>query len=113
MTNSNNIRIAGIGAALLLLNLMFTYVLSNSLISSSMMEVSEKMDRFAPIVIVDFVALAETYPVGASQDELNTLMLKTSQSVSKLAKEGYVVIDRSNIVRAPEKLNFPTELLIQ
>lgn len=70
-----------------------------------------RLEQTPPVVIVDFVKVASEYPEGASQEEVEKLMLKTNNAIVKLKEAGYLVIDGSAIVSAPNDVYLPSEVL--
>lgn len=71
----------------------------------------EKMYQQIPqIAIVDLVKIAKQYPEGASETEVNTLMVKTNNAILKLKEAGYLVIDSQAVLAAPEELKVDKEL---
>jgi len=71
----------------------------------------ERISRTPPVVVVDFVKLAQQYPEGASTEEVEALMLKTNQALLKLRDAGYVVIDAQAVLAAPDDVLVTSELL--
>ncbi|MDU7586733.1 MAG: hypothetical protein E7K47_04955 [Acidovorax sp.] len=71
----------------------------------------ERLQQTPPVVVVDFVRLAQQYPEGASAEEVEKLMRKTNAALLKLRDAGYVVLDAQAVLAAPDELLVTSELL--
>lgn len=81
------------------------------LIKHEVSEVQERLSLSPPVVIVDFPKLALQYPEGATVEEMDQLMIKTNSAILKLQNAGYLVLDSSAIVSAPEDVYLPGDLI--
>ncbi|QQK62638.1 hypothetical protein FJD32_025035 (plasmid) [Shewanella sp. LC6] len=73
--------------------------------------IHERLNQTPPVVVVDFAKVASAYPAGASQEELEKLMVNTNNAILKLKDAGYLVLDASTVVGAPNDLYLPEEVL--
>lgn len=73
--------------------------------------IQERLNQTPPVVVVDFAKIASAYPAGASQNEVEKLMVKTNNAILKLKSTGYLVLDASTIVGAPSDVYLPDEVL--
>lgn len=73
--------------------------------------IDERFHKSPPVVVVDFAKMAMQYPEGATQEEVEKLMVKTNDAVVRLREAGYMVLDASAVVAAPEDVYFPEELV--
>lgn len=71
----------------------------------------ERLNQTPPVVVVDFAKVASAYPAGASQAEVEELMVKTNDAILKLKNAGYLVLDASAVVGAPNDVYLPDEVL--
>lgn len=69
-----------------------------------------RLDQTPPVVIVDFARLVSSYPLDASQQELEKMMHKANSAIVKLKDAGYVVLDAGNIIGAPDDLYLPEDV---
>ncbi len=70
-----------------------------------------RLQQTPPVVVVDFVRLAQQYPEGASAEEVERLMRKTNTALLKLRDAGYVVLDAQAVLAAPDELLVTSDLL--
>lgn len=63
--------------------------------------IQQRLNQTPPVVVVDFAKVASAYPAGASQAEVEKLMVKTNDAILKLKDAGYLVLDASAVVGAP------------
>ena len=82
------------------------YVMSEQTASSH-----QRLNQTPPVVVVDFAKVASAYPAGASQAEVERLMVKTNDAILKLKDAGYLVLDASAVVGAPSDVYLPDEVL--
>lgn len=73
--------------------------------------IQDRLNQTPPVVVVDFAKVASSYPSGASQEEIERLMVKTNNAILKLKDAGYLVLDASTIVAAPSDVYLPEEVL--
>lgn len=64
-------------------------------------------DSISNIIVVDFAKIVSGYPAGASIDEVELLMVRTNESILRLRDAGFLVIDSSAVLAAPEYLYLP------
>lgn len=74
-------------------------------------ELKSQLDEITPIVAVDFVQVAAQYGTGASEEELEKLMMQTNNAILKLRDAGYLVIDAAAVVQAPQGIVLGKELV--
>ena len=67
-------------------------------------KVDRKFSEIPPIAVIDLTKVAAEYPEGASESELNALMIKTNNAIVKLKDAGYLVIDAQAVLAAPDEL---------
>ncbi|AIJ10674.1 hypothetical protein ACW6AV_003441 [Edwardsiella piscicida] len=84
---------------------------SNYIMDKQITAINDRLNQSPPIVIVDFAKLASSYPAGASQEEVEQLMVKTNNAIVKLKDAGYLVLDSSSVVGAPRDVYLPDEAL--
>lgn len=65
------------------------------------------VDEHSNIIVVDFTKIVSAYPVGASIEEVEKLMVRTNESILRLKEAGYLVIDSSAVLAAPDYLFLP------
>ncbi|NJV02503.1 NgrC [Escherichia coli] len=51
--------------------------------------IHQRLNQTPPVVVVDFAKVASAYPAGASQEEVERLMVKTNDAILKLKDAGY------------------------
>jgi len=73
--------------------------------------IQQRLNQTPPVVVVDFAKVAAAYPAGASEEEIEKLMVKTQRTILKLKEAGYLVLDAGAVVAAPEDLYLPEEVL--
>ena len=64
------------------------------------------------LVIVDLTQLASTYPQGATTEEVERMMIQANDSLARLSKAGYVVLDSSAVLTAPNNLFLAPDMLL-
>lgn len=69
--------------------------------------ITNKADDNSKIIIVDFPKIISAYPAGASVEEVERLMVRTNESIVRLRDAGYMVLDSSVVLAAPEYLYLP------
>jgi hypothetical protein len=74
-------------------------------------ELDERLMKSPPIVVVDFAKMAMKYPEGATQEQIEMLMVQTNDAVVRLREAGYIVLDASGVVAAPEDVYLPEDLV--
>lgn len=74
-------------------------------------QIQARLHQTPPVVVVDFVRLATSYPDGASQAEVERLMVKTNDAIVRLKKAGYLVLDAGSILGAPDDVYLPAEAI--
>lgn len=74
-------------------------------------ELQNRLSQTPPIVVVDFGKIALTYPSGASPEQMDKLMVKTNNAVAKLKDAGYLILDSSSVLAAPNDVYLPTEVI--
>lgn len=70
-----------------------------------------KLSLTPPTMVVDFAQLAMAYPEGASPEDVDALMVQTNNAVMKLKEAGYLVLDSSAVVVAPEDVYLPADIV--
>lgn len=90
-----------------LLGAIAGFAASYFVLGTQISRMEERLDLSPPIVVVDFVEIASSYPQGATAEELEPLMKKTNNSIKKLKDAGYIVIDYQNILAAPSDIVYP------
>lgn len=80
-------------------------------LASQLSALEHRLNQSPPIVVVDFVKLAASYPPGISSNELNRLMVKTNDGIVKLKSAGYLVLDAAHVVAAPPDVYLPEDWL--
>ena len=73
--------------------------------------IQQRLNQTPPVVVVDFAKVASAYPAGASQAEVEKLMVKTNDAILKLKDAGYLVLDARAVVGAPSDVYLPEEVL--
>lgn len=75
----------------------------------------EQVNAQPAVLVVDFMAIAEKYPVDATDAEVERQIHQVHNAIQKLADAGYVILDSSNVLKAPESayLNDLYELATQ
>lgn len=75
----------------------------------------EQVSAQPAVLVVDFMAIAEKYPVDATDAEVERQIHQVHNAIQKLADAGYVILDSSNVLKAPESayLNDLYELATQ
>ena len=76
-----------------------------------MKAINERLNQSPPLVVVDFVQIASSYPEGASPEELEPLMVQTNEAILKLKGAGYLILDGSTVLGAPNDIYLPKEVL--
>lgn len=77
-----------------------------------MTRIDRRLLQSPPVVVVDFAKIAvESYPKGAATSEIESLLVKTNNAVTKLKNAGYIVIDSEAVVAAPKAVYFPDDLV--
>ncbi len=66
-----------------------------------------------PIAVIDIAKIVASYPQEASSAEIEKHMAKTRQSVMKLQKAGYLILDANTVVSAPADIYLDVEALPQ
>ncbi|MBS9424207.1 hypothetical protein [Photorhabdus caribbeanensis] len=74
-----------------------------------MVSIQNRLNQSPPVVVVDFAKVALSYPAGASQEEIEKLMVKTNNAILKLKEAGYLVLDASAVIGAPSDVYLPEE----
>ena len=69
--------------------------------------ITYKSDDHSKVIIVDFPKIISAYPAGASVEEVERLMVRTNESIVRLRDAGYMVLDSSVVLAAPEYLYLP------
>lgn len=54
------------------------------------------------VVVVDFMQIAQKYPVGAPEAEIERQMMQVGHAIKRLGEAGYIVLDSSNVLSAPD-----------
>ena len=70
-----------------------------------------RINQSPPIVVVDFLKIASRFPNGADSSDVEKLMSSTKDAITKLRNNGYLVLDASHIVSAPNDIYLPDSLL--
>ena len=84
-------------------------VLSLWFLGSQLAELRGQQDLSPPIAIIDFVAIQKSYPSDAGEEELERLMVRTNNNLFKLKEAGYLIIDASAVISAPDGLYVPPD----
>lgn len=79
--------------------------------SEQMANINQRLNQTPPVVVVDFAKVASAYPEGASQVEVEKLMVKTNDAIMKLKDAGYLVLDASSVIGAPNDVYLPEDVL--
>lgn len=79
------------------------------LVTGDISIIKDQLSETPPVVVVDFAKISMSYPQGATEKELEGYMVKTKRSIEKLKKAGYLVLDASNVLAAPEDVYLPVE----
>ena len=64
--------------------------------------IAEDEVPLSPVLVIDFMAIAEKYPENASDEEIERQIRLVHNAIQKLADAGYVVLDAANVVKAPD-----------
>lgn len=75
------------------------------------LSIDEHFQKSPPVVVVDFAKISMQYPEAASSEEVEKLMTKTNNAVVRLRDAGYMVLDASAVVAAPDDVYFPEDLM--
>lgn len=59
------------------------------------------------IIVVDFAKVIQSYPDGASAEEVEVLMVRTNESILRLRDAGFIVLDSSAVLAAPDYIYLP------
>ena len=78
------------------------------LFSKKINDLTAKVDAIPPMVVVDFALLATKY-VGLDQDEIEAILLESNNDILKLKNAGFLVIDGSSVIGAPDDLYLPLD----
>lgn len=70
-----------------------------------------RLDHTPAVVVVDFAKVVASYPEGAEESDLEQLMVNTNNAIVRLREAGYLVLDASSILAAPEDVYLPPELI--
>ncbi len=75
----------------------------------------EKTTAQPAVLVVDLMAMSEKYPADATDAEIERQIHLVHGAIQKLADAGYVILDSSNVLKAPESayLNDLYELATQ
>lgn len=74
-------------------------------------ELEKPLQAMPPLAVVDFLEVARSLPPEASESDVNELMLKVNNATVKLKEAGYLILDRANIVHAPEDILVPISVI--
>lgn len=95
------------GGLITLTNALLALALAGSAASIYSSYFSRSHDDNSKIIIVDFPKIISAYPAGASVEEVERLMVRTNESIVRLRDAGYMVLDSSVVLAAPEYLYLP------
>lgn len=84
---------------------------SHLMMDSRHAELDERLLKSPPVVVVDFAKMAMQYPEGATEEEVEALMVQTNDAVIRLREAGYLVLDAGAVVAAPGDVYLPEDLI--
>lgn len=82
-------------------------------LSKQIHEIEERIALTPPIAVVDFVAMADQYPGGASAEAIDEMLTTSFTAIDKLTQAGYIVLSAEDVVSAPAELYLTSEVLGQ
>lgn len=70
-----------------------------------------RMGQFTPIAVVDYLAIAKTYPPNSSEQEVQEFAFNVASAVALLKEEGFLILGTSGaVISAPDELFLPLDI---
>lgn len=65
------------------------------------------------VLIVDIGQMATMYPSGASQSELDDMIVRVNEVLQRLSEAGYIIIDRQQVLTAPQENRLDSRIIFE